>query len=75
MEVQKFINKDHPLREYVEAIEKLKTMASEINSLPVFVPMHFFLLDCSGFNQVCDLHMVIIKNSLSIENYLSIKFT
>ncbi|KAK3779700.1 hypothetical protein RRG08_013655 [Elysia crispata] len=51
MEVQKFINKDHPLREYVEAIEKLKTMASEINSLPVFVPMHFFLLDCSGFNQ------------------------
>ena len=51
-QIQKFISKDHPLREYVEAIERLKKMAAEVSSLPVFVPMHFFLLDCTSFNQV-----------------------
>ncbi|XP_076448252.1 dynein axonemal heavy chain 3-like [Babylonia areolata] len=49
--VQKFVSRDRSLREYTAQIERLKTMASEIGSLPVFIPMHFFLLDCSNFNQ------------------------
>ena len=48
----KFVNKERTLREYVKEIEKLKRMASEIASLPVFIPMHLFLLDCTNFNQV-----------------------
>ena len=51
-QVDKFIKRDKPLREYVKEIERLKGMASAIGSLPVLVPMHFFLLDCSKINQV-----------------------
>ena len=50
--VQKFVSRDRSLRECSLEIEKLKTMASEIASLPVFIPMHFFLLDCTELNQV-----------------------
>ncbi|XP_064605237.1 dynein axonemal heavy chain 3-like isoform X2 [Liolophura sinensis] len=49
--VEKFISLEHPLRNYVREIERLKLMASEIASLPVYVPMHFFLVDCSHLNQ------------------------
>ncbi|KAK7101862.1 hypothetical protein V1264_020178 [Littorina saxatilis] len=49
--VQKFVSKDRSLRQYTVQIEKLKTMVSEIGSLPVFIPMHLFLLDCSHLNQ------------------------
>ena len=50
--IQKFVSRERPLREYVKEIEKMKNMASEIASLPVYVPMHFFLLDCTGINLV-----------------------
>ena len=50
--VEKFVSRDRSLREYTMEIEKVKTMASEVASLPVFVPMHFFLLDCTQLNQV-----------------------
>ena len=50
--IEKFISKERPLREYVIEIERMKNMASEIASLPVYVPMHFFLLDCTGINLV-----------------------
>ncbi|XP_059151071.1 dynein axonemal heavy chain 3-like [Physella acuta] len=49
--VQKFISREHPLKEYVQAIERLKKMAWEVGSLPVYVPMHFFLLDCTNVNK------------------------
>ncbi|KAK7495478.1 hypothetical protein BaRGS_00013176, partial [Batillaria attramentaria] len=49
--VQKFISRDRSLHDYANEIERLKTMASEIGSLPVYIPMHFFLLDCSHLNQ------------------------
>ena len=52
VQVEKFISKERPLREYVQEIEKMKKMASEIASLPVYVPMHLFLLDCTHFNEV-----------------------
>ena len=50
--IEKFISKERPLREYVKEIDRMKNMASEIASLPVYVPMHFFLLDCTGINSV-----------------------
>ena len=50
--VEKFISKERSLRENVKEIEKLKKMASEIGSMPVFVPMNLFLLDCNGINKV-----------------------
>ncbi|XP_023931682.1 dynein heavy chain 7, axonemal-like, partial [Lingula anatina] len=50
-QVEKFISKERALREYVREIEKLKKMAWEVGSFPVYVPMHLFLLDCSGINQ------------------------
>ncbi|XP_041348477.1 dynein heavy chain 3, axonemal-like isoform X2 [Gigantopelta aegis] len=49
--IQKFISKDRSLSEYMREIEKLKLVASEVGSLPVFVPMHLFLLDCNQLNQ------------------------
>ena len=50
--VDKFISKERSLPEYVREIEKLKKMTSNLASLPVLVPMHFFLLDCQKINQV-----------------------
>ncbi|XP_070559259.1 dynein axonemal heavy chain 3-like isoform X5 [Ptychodera flava] len=50
IQVEKFISRDQHLRNYVREIEKLKTMALEIGSLPVYVPMHLFLLDCNDIN-------------------------
>ncbi|XP_067685210.1 dynein axonemal heavy chain 3-like [Haliotis asinina] len=47
----KFVSRDHSLREYVREIEKLKKMASEIGSLPVLIPMHLFLLNCTHINK------------------------
>ncbi|CAH1783206.1 unnamed protein product, partial [Owenia fusiformis] len=47
---EKFITKDKSLREYMKEIEKLKKTADEIGSLPVYVPMHLFRLDCHGLN-------------------------
>jgi dynein heavy chain len=43
--VQKFLQRDKSLREYVTEIEKLKKLKSEVASLPVLIPMHLFLLD------------------------------
>ena len=51
-QVEKFIKRERPLRDYTREIVKLKEMASQVGSLPVYVPMHFFLLDCSRINQV-----------------------
>ncbi|XP_077987554.1 dynein axonemal heavy chain 3-like isoform X2 [Glandiceps talaboti] len=48
--VEKFIGKEQHLRDYVREIERLKQMASELGSLPVYVPMHLFLLDCNDIN-------------------------
>ena len=66
--IQKFISRERTLPDYIDRIETLKRMISEVGSLPVFVPMHFFLLDCSKLNQVimytsslsnwCQLHLV-----------------
>ena len=50
--VDKFLSRDRSLREYTNEIEKLKKMEHDIASFPVLVPMYFFLLDCSHFNQV-----------------------
>lgn len=50
--VDKFLSRDRSLREYTNEIEKLKKMERDIASFPVLVPMYFFLLDCSYFNQV-----------------------
>lgn len=59
--VEKFISKERPLREYVREIERMKKMASEIASLPVYVPMHFFMLDCNGINAVkyCNILLIL----------------
>lgn len=54
--ITKFISRERPLQDYVAAIERLKKMASEIASLPVYVPMHLFLLDCSKLNQVNEIN-------------------
>jgi dynein heavy chain len=50
--MEKFITKGNPLRDYVREIEKLKKMASEVASLPVFIPMHLFMLNCEQINAV-----------------------
>ena len=50
--VQRFIQRDKSLREYVNEIEKLKKLKSEVASLPVLIPMHLFLLDCTKINEV-----------------------
>ncbi|XP_053376707.1 dynein axonemal heavy chain 3-like [Mercenaria mercenaria] len=50
-QVDKFLSRDRSLREYTREIEKLKKMEFDIASFPVFVPMYFFLLDCSHLNQ------------------------
>ncbi|PVD24893.1 hypothetical protein C0Q70_15383 [Pomacea canaliculata] len=49
--VHRFVSRDRSLREYSHEIERLKRMASDVGSFPVFVPMHFFLLDCTHMNQ------------------------
>ncbi|ESO88893.1 hypothetical protein LOTGIDRAFT_125424 [Lottia gigantea] len=49
--VHKFISKERPLRMYVQEIEKLRRMISEVGSLPVLVPMHLFHLDCTNINE------------------------
>ncbi|XP_066284547.1 dynein axonemal heavy chain 3-like isoform X3 [Branchiostoma lanceolatum] len=49
--VQTFIMKGPPLRYYVQEIEKLKTMAWDLGSFSIYVPMHLFLLDCTDLNQ------------------------
>jgi len=50
--VDKFLSRDRSLREYTKEIEILKKMADDIGSFPVLVPMYFFLVDCTHFNQV-----------------------
>ena len=52
LRVEKFVSKEQHLRDYVREIERLKDMASQIGSLPVFVPMHLFMLDCNDINSV-----------------------
>ena len=54
--VQKFLQRDKSLREYVTEIEKLKKLKSEVASLPVLIPMHLFLLDCTKINKVGGTH-------------------
>ncbi|XP_064633532.1 dynein axonemal heavy chain 3-like isoform X2 [Lineus longissimus] len=62
--VDKFINKERHLRDYVREIENLKKMASDIGSMPVYVPMHLFLLDCDTF------HEWMIKRSRSLADVM-----
>lgn len=50
--MKKFVSKGKPLKDYVREIEKLKKMASEIASFPVYIPMHLFLLNCRQINEV-----------------------
>ncbi|KAL4226016.1 hypothetical protein ACF0H5_014003 [Mactra antiquata] len=50
-QIDKFLSRDRSLREYTREIEKLKKMEDAIASFPVFVPMYFFLLDCTYLNQ------------------------
>ncbi|KAK6993742.1 dynein heavy chain 3 axonemal, partial [Biomphalaria glabrata] len=50
-QVQHYVTGDHPLKEYRTVIEKLKQMAWDIGSLPVYIPLHLFLLDCTHINQ------------------------
>ena len=50
--MEKFIHKGHPLRDYRKELERLKHMESSVASLPVYVPMNVFLLDCSHINKV-----------------------
>lgn len=68
-QVQKFISREHSLQEYAAAIEQLKQMASEIGSLPVYVPMHVFLLDCTNLNKVRGF-MQILKFAIEMSNRL-----
>ncbi|XP_055958183.1 dynein axonemal heavy chain 3 [Patella vulgata] len=49
--VHKFISRERPLRTYVQEIEKLRKMVSEVGSLPVLVPMHLFHLNCDHINK------------------------
>ena len=51
-QIDKFIKREKPLRDYIKEIEKQKKMAWEVGSLPIYVPMHLFMLDCSLINQV-----------------------
>ncbi|XP_038073730.1 dynein heavy chain 3, axonemal-like isoform X4 [Patiria miniata] len=65
--VEKFVGREQHLREYVREIEKLKAMAKEIASLPVYVPMHVFMLDCNNINswlmaRADDLANIMITN-------------
>ncbi|XP_030856161.1 dynein heavy chain 3, axonemal-like [Strongylocentrotus purpuratus] len=50
-QVEKFVNKDQHLRDYVREIEKLKKMAAEVGLFPLNVPMHLFELDCTDINR------------------------
>nr|XP_026694595.1 dynein heavy chain 3, axonemal isoform X2 [Ciona intestinalis] len=49
--VASFLEREPPLRSYVKELEKLRSMSSSIGSLPVYIPMHLFLLDCKELNQ------------------------
>lgn len=57
-QIDKFLSRDRSLREYTREIEKLKKMEKDIASFPVFIPMYFFLLDCSYLNQVITYHIL-----------------
>ncbi|XP_033642613.1 dynein heavy chain 3, axonemal-like [Asterias rubens] len=50
VKVEKFVSKEQHLRDYVREIENIKAMAREVASLPVYVPMHVFVLDCNNIN-------------------------
>ncbi|XP_052779096.1 dynein axonemal heavy chain 3-like isoform X2 [Mya arenaria] len=69
--IDKFLSRDRSLREYTKEIETLKKMANDIASFPVLVPMYFFLLDCTQFNQwmidrSCRLVQRMVDNIISI---------
>ncbi|XP_038666815.1 dynein heavy chain 3, axonemal-like [Scyliorhinus canicula] len=49
--IEFIINKQLNLSSYSKEIEKLRSLAAELASLPVHVPLNFLLLDCSKFNQ------------------------
>ncbi|ELT89912.1 hypothetical protein CAPTEDRAFT_157693, partial [Capitella teleta] len=59
--MKKFVSKGKPLKDYVREIEKLKKMASEIASFPVYIPMHLFLLNCRQINE----HLIERARSLA----------
>ena len=50
--VEKFIGRQRGLPSYVKEIDSLKGMASSLASMPVYVPMNFFLLNCDNINKV-----------------------
>lgn len=50
--VEKFISREHSLKDYRKEIENFNRMASQVTLLPVLVPMHLFVLDCHQLNQV-----------------------
>ncbi|XP_078276213.1 dynein axonemal heavy chain 3-like [Rhinoraja longicauda] len=45
------MNQEFNLCTYVREIEKLRTMAAELASLPVHIPLELLMLDCSALNQ------------------------
>ncbi|KAM8971996.1 dynein axonemal heavy chain 3-like [Pelodytes ibericus] len=49
--LEKLINKDVSLSVYGREIDSMKKLASDVASLPVFVPMEILLMDCSEINQ------------------------
>ena len=62
--VEKFIGRQRGLPSYVKEIDSLKGMASSLASMPIYVPMNFFLLNCDNINKVCDemLYLVLLLN-------------
>ena len=69
----KFISRKKPLTDYVVQIEKLKDMASRIGSLPVLVPMHFFLLDCTVLHKVNCVPTVYTKVNILLIFHIEIQ--
>ncbi len=48
----RFVTKSRSLREYVAEIERLKKSASDLQSLPLLVPLNLFVIDCQKINEV-----------------------
>ncbi|KAM4746905.1 dynein axonemal heavy chain 3-like [Rhinophrynus dorsalis] len=49
--LEALINKDVGLNSFAREIDHMKKLASDVSSLPVYIPMEMLLLDCSEINQ------------------------
>ena len=62
----RFVTKSRSLREYVNEIEKLKRTLGEVQSLPILVPMNFFVIDCHKINEVSiSIYCILLSFNLS----------